>query len=98
MKRASLSPEAENDLVDIWVFIATDDPVAADRFVDRHRERCAFLAESPGVGRERPELAAGLRSFPIGNYLIFYRLTADGIDVVRVLSGYRDLPSVVPGE
>jgi len=43
------------------------------------------------MGRERPELLPGMRSFPLGRYLIFYRIVEETLQVVRVLSGYRDL-------
>ena len=50
-----------------------------------------MLSEQPKAGRERPELAPGLRSFPVGNYLLFYLPLPGGIDLVRVLSGYMDI-------
>ena len=37
-------------------------------------------------------MATGLRSLPLGNYIIFYRPIDDGIEVVRILHGARDLP------
>jgi toxin ParE1/3/4 len=43
------------------------------------------------VGRQRPELAPGLRSFPIGNYVLFYLPLPNGIDLVRVRSRYLDI-------
>ena len=43
------------------------------------------------MGRRRNELYSGLRSFPIGQYLIFYCEIQDGIEVTRVASGYQDL-------
>jgi toxin ParE1/3/4 len=49
------------------------------------------LRDNPLAGRARPELAENVRSFPVGNYVIFYRPLQDGIEIVRVLSGYRDL-------
>ncbi len=52
----------------------------------------------PGSGRKEPKLAADLRSFPVGNYLIFYRAVADGIAVVRVLHGARDITAEYFGE
>jgi len=52
-----------------------------------------MLSEQPKAGRERPELAPGLRSFPVGNYLLFYLPLPAGIDLVRVLSGYMDIGS-----
>jgi toxin ParE1/3/4 len=50
-----------------------------------------MLAETPFAGRERSELREGLRSFPVGNYLIFYVPTPDGVEVVRVMHGRQDI-------
>jgi toxin ParE1/3/4 len=43
------------------------------------------------MGRLRPELVPKLRSFPVGEYVVFYRSIRDGIEVVRVLNGARDI-------
>ena len=50
-----------------------------------------WLATHPGIGMARDELAPGLRGFPVGDYLIFYRRDRGSIDIVRVLHGSRDL-------
>jgi toxin ParE1/3/4 len=57
-----------------------------------------LIAESPYIGREREELAPGIRSFPAGRYLIFYRPIADGIEIVRVLHGSRDVDTIISEE
>ena len=52
------------------------------------------LADSPLIGRTRDELAEGLRSLPVlryPTYVVFYRPTTAGIDVIRVLHGAREL-------
>ena len=92
MSQVKIAEQAEADLIEIWVFIAQDDVEAADQFLDRIYETCHTLARSPGVGRDRSDLARGVRSFPVGTYLIFYRKARRGIEVARVLSGFRDLP------
>jgi toxin ParE1/3/4 len=46
------------------------------------------------MGRRRDELAPGLRSFPAGRYVIFYLPLTDGVDIVRVLHGSRDIETV----
>ncbi|KQS99189.1 MULTISPECIES: type II toxin-antitoxin system RelE/ParE family toxin [unclassified Rhizobium] len=74
------SPRAKADLIDIWRYIARDNDAAADRLSDR-----------PEAGRPRPELHADLRSFPVGNYIIFYTFDGTALTVVRVLSGFRDI-------
>ena len=96
MKRRELiiAEEAVSDLVDLWTYIAEDSPDRADQFVDKIYETCTLLAETPMMGRERSELLLGIRSFPLGRYLIFYRIVAETLQVVRVISGYRDLDAM----
>lgn len=92
MSQYRVSAVASADLEDIWLFIAQDSPDAADRFIRTIVSRFPTLASLPYLGRQREELAARLRSFPVGNYLIFYRPMDDGIEVVRILHGARDFP------
>jgi toxin ParE1/3/4 len=86
-----ISPQAEQDLVDIWLYIAKDSPVNADNFLDHLNEQAQYLVESPKSGKLRPELAHALRCFPIENYLMFYREQDSYIELVRVLHAARDL-------
>ena len=95
MPRLLKKPEAENDLDEIWWHIAQDSPHNADKFLDRIQERCLSLADFPQMGTIRNELKAGLRSQPVGNYLVFYFPLEDGVDVVRVLHGSRDIESLL---
>ena len=94
MSRVRLTKEAELDLDDIDRRIAMVDPEAALRVVDAIEEKCRALAAMPGMGRARDDLAPGLRSSLSGKYLIFFRPGEDGIRVVRVVHGSRDLPSL----
>ncbi|QDG53469.1 type II toxin-antitoxin system RelE/ParE family toxin [Persicimonas caeni] len=87
----NISPAAEHDLIDIWAFIASDNPNAADDFVDALHSRCFALTHTPRMGRCRDDLVRGLRSFPFRNYVIFYRIAETSVDVVRVLSGLRNI-------
>lgn len=91
MKEARLSAQARADLEEIWLYIAADSPVAADRFIDRILVTCQKLARSPRIGRSREDLARGIRSFPVDRYIISYRAAKSGIEVARVLNGYRDI-------
>ncbi len=94
MTRATKRPEADADLFEIALYIAQDDVGASDRFIDALAKKFELLARHPEMGRLRPELAPELRSFPVGNYVIFYRATRGGIEVIRVLSAARDIPSL----
>lgn len=79
------------DIIEIWDYIADDSFEAADRWVDQLDEKFRLLATQPLMGRVRFELERGMRSFPFGRYVIFYMPTDEGIDVVRVLHGARDI-------
>ncbi|NEP47052.1 MAG: type II toxin-antitoxin system RelE/ParE family toxin, partial [Okeania sp. SIO2H7] len=81
---------ARQDLIDINDYIAENDIDAADRFLDRIYEKCQLLANFPNMGAKREELMSGLRSVPVGDYLVFYRVAGTGIEIIRVVSGYRD--------
>jgi toxin ParE1/3/4 len=83
-------PQAETDLDEIWWYIAQSHPQNADNFLDLLLEKCRLIADFPNSGKNRDELHEGLRSFPIGNYLIFYFPLENGIDIVRVIHGSRD--------
>jgi toxin ParE1/3/4 len=85
--------QADADLESIWRYIAADSTKAADRRIDRIGEAFKMLVQNPLAGRERPELADGLRSFSVANHVIFYFAQADGIEIVRVMSGRRDITS-----
>ena len=73
----------EQDLVEIWYFIAQDDPVAADRLLDLLEEKYKLLADNPHMGPARPDIAKELRYHPVGNYLLLYRVISGGIELVR---------------
>ena len=94
MKHARITELAESDLAKIWLYIARDNPAAADQFIDKLRMQCQRLAAAPQRGRPRPEFAVDLRSNRVGNYFIFYFPTDTGIEVARVLHSARDLPRI----
>ncbi len=95
MKQPLRTAQAERDLLEIWSFVAGDNLAAADRLIERLEKVLQSLCENPELGRERSELAPLLRSYPFGNYLVFYRITDEHIVVARVLHGARDLPSLL---
>ena len=91
-----ISDEAKADLVDIWLYIAEDNVPAADRMNKKIHDLFRRLTEFPEMGRERPEITvvAGLRSLPVGKYLVFYQIAEDAIRIHRVLHGSMDIPSL----
>lgn len=73
-------PQAREDLLDIWSFIADDNARAADALVDRLDDAFAFLAMYPKSGRRRSDIGPGMRSFVVGNSVVFYRIASGAID------------------
>jgi toxin ParE1/3/4 len=88
----SKTPQARLDLIEAGLYIAEGNPEAADRFHDALNKTLQRLLQHPQLGRARPELGRELRSFPHRQYVIYYRPTDRGVEVVRVLHGARDIP------
>lgn len=87
---------AQTDLLDAWVFIAEENLGAADRVLDTIEQEAKTLATQPLMGRARPDLAEGLRSWPTStSYILFYVPQTDGITVIRVLHHARDVQRVL---
>ena len=93
MKKSKLilSDQAKDDLVEIWLYIASDSPATADKFVDYLYEQCEHLRSNPEMGRKRDELVHNIRCLPVKKYLVFYRIANEKIEIARILSGYRDI-------
>jgi toxin ParE1/3/4 len=95
---------AEQDLLDHFEHLLSERPEAALRFVDAIEAAFERLAYMPLIGVSRPFRKAGLediRMWPVPdfeNFLIFYRPLTRGIEIVRVLYGTRDIPSIMEGK
>ncbi len=92
MKAYQLSPAAIQDLIEIEAHIAAERPSAVEGVLDAIESACELVAEYPNVGRSREEVDAGVLSFPIGAYVIFYYVDDDRCGIARILHGSRDLP------
>lgn len=84
-----LRPRAEADIQAIVLHIADDNPAAARRWYETVRDCCRRIGDMPGLGVSRDDVRAGLRTFPLGNYLILYREIPGGAEIVRIVHGAR---------
>lgn len=91
MASFELTAQAEEDLIDLWLYIAQDNPGAADRLLDEIEEKFPLLAGNPQLGQARPDIAEECRHLPVSNYLILYRIIPAGVQIVRVIQGSRRL-------
>jgi toxin ParE1/3/4 len=96
MNQYRFTRTAQKDLKSITVHIAGQNLPAARRFADKVFQKCQTLAQFPEIGRLWNDLVPPLRSFPLGRYLIFYRSVAGDIQIMRIVSGYRDLSAIFP--
>lgn len=94
MKRYRLAAPADEDLNEIWAYVAKENPAAADRLIDLLFEKFSMLTAHPQIGRVCDELAPGLHRLPAANYVIFYRIASKHIEIARVLHGARDIEAI----
>jgi toxin ParE1/3/4 len=93
--RIRYTRRAREDLLDIWLYIASrGSEVAADRILDRIEQACERLRHHPKRAQERPEIAEGARALVIARWLALYRVTEDGAQIVRIIDGARDLTQI----
>jgi len=92
MSAVRLTRSARTDLLEAWAYIAEHNLDAADGVLDAIEREALLLATQPLMGRTRPELGAGLRSWPTETpYILFYETDADGITIIRALHHARDV-------
>ncbi len=63
--RLNIADQAIEDLIEIWLYIASDSIRNADKFIDFLYEKCMNLCSTPEIGRKRDELLPGLRCLPV---------------------------------
>jgi len=95
MAKLLYTASAENDLLEAWLYVAENNMAAADRMIDQIEAEAIHLLGQPMMGRQRNELAAGLRSWPTSTpYILFYFPSDPDIVIARVLHHARDIPAI----
>ena len=91
-----VAPKARTDLDELWHYVASNSSVeTADRLIDSITARFFLLGKQPQAGRRRDELRPGLRSFPVGEYVVLYRIEGSDVLIQHVTRGSRDLDSLL---
>lgn len=92
--RVRLSGKARRDLLDIYSYLFSRNPDAADRTLGAINDNLQRLADFPHSGRDRDEFGPGVRSLLVRSYLVFHRIEGDDIVVIRVVDGRMDLTKI----
>ena len=98
MRRLRVAIDADTDVLEIWTYHFERSQSAADRLVREITAEYDNLHEFPGMGRRREDIGPNYRSFPIGDYIIYYRVWEDVVEIARVLHGARDITEVFPSD
>jgi toxin ParE1/3/4 len=94
MPQVVRSERAQQDLEGILDFLDSQSTQAADRFAVKFEQSCELHAAHPQIGAGATEYAPNLRHFTVWNYAIFYRPLEDGIELIRIIHGARDIPKL----
>ncbi len=96
MTRFVLTPQAELDLNEIWDYIARDSVEQADRVLGEIEKAMRALTSQPDMGHLREDWADRRHRFwPVYSYIIMYRPTTKPLQILRVVSGYRNLAELL---
>jgi toxin ParE1/3/4 len=95
--RFVLSPRAETDLNEIWDYTADRWGLdQAETYTRALWQRIEAIAANPAMGQDCSEIREGYWKIPSGSHVLFYRLIAGGIDVVRILHERMDFERHIP--
>jgi toxin ParE1/3/4 len=97
MPTVKVAAAAKEDLIKIWEYAAEHNPEAANKLIKEITGKFASLRDYPNMGREQSRLLVNLRSCVVRDYFIFYQPFDDGIEILRVLHGSRDIESIFEG-
>lgn len=98
MPRLRYLDRAIDDILEIERFISSESGSneLAEHFTMKLKKQCRRLSELPGrLGRSRPDLIAGFRSFPFGNYIILFTYDDDYLTIVTIVEGHRDINAMM---
>ncbi|NER00715.1 MAG: type II toxin-antitoxin system RelE/ParE family toxin [Cyanothece sp. SIO2G6] len=95
MRQLKITAPACQDLNDIAEYFLERSVDAGDRFVTSFNQKCKHLSQFPHIGKRYEQLKAGIRGIGLMGYIIFYRVTDDTVEILRVVRGDRNLPKLI---
>jgi toxin ParE1/3/4 len=94
VSKYSISKDAISDLDQISDYFAEVSIEAGERFIKKFNDKCRNLVRFPNMGKNYDEIIPNLKGIILDNYIIFYQVKPEEIEIIRVVSGYRNLGSL----
>ncbi|MBN3944562.1 type II toxin-antitoxin system RelE/ParE family toxin [Nostoc sp. NMS9] len=91
MSNYIISPSASRDLNEIADYFLPRNLEAGEKLFREFNKKCQNLANFPSMGRSYAHIKPSLRGLPLDGYVILYQVLDDGVEILRVVSGNRDL-------
>ena len=95
MAELKLVQLAQQDLKDIWRGLAEYRLEIADQKIRRITKKLELLRQFPLAGRQRDDLLPNIRSIPVDQFLVFYRILQESdrtiVEINRIVDGKRNL-------
>jgi toxin ParE1/3/4 len=83
-----LTPRATADIEDIWDYTAAHWNVRqAETYIRHIQAAIEAVAAEPGLARSCEAVRKGYFKYPAGSHVVFFHLTKDGVEIVRVPHG-----------
>lgn len=94
MRQLQITVSASKDLEAISDYFLSKSVDAGDRFVKSFGQKCNYLATFPYIGKSYEHLKPNLRGLSLMGYIVFYQVSAESIEILRVISGYRNVDKI----
>lgn len=94
MSRYVINILASRDLNEIADYFAETSLEAGEQFFSKFNHKCQQLVAFPNSGKSFAEIHPDLRGLSLQGYIIFYRVLGDDIEILRIVSGRRNFPSL----
>ena len=94
MPQYTISPTAIRDLEDIIDYFTERNVEAGDLLLNEFTKKCRYITQFPLIGRSYSQIYNYLRGIPMQNYIIFYRVIDEDIEIMRVIRGDRNLEAI----
>jgi toxin ParE1/3/4 len=94
MARYLINVLATQDLIELADYFSINNVRAGEVFFQDFNRKCKQLVSFPSSGKSYGYIYPDLKGISLSGYIIFYRILADGIEILRVVSGRRDLPTI----